>query len=189
MSFCGSLVPKIGLSRGGFAIAHLSTPHHGGFSRSRVAVQVLNRWAQRVENRHLAQRVVIPFDWSLEHLRILKRQLAGNGVISIAGEHRGDKTVPADVLGDTTHFATGAPRLARSTGAALLTMYSYRTAPQRYSVVVEPPIDVRRTHQPGSDLQSAVEAFACRLEHHIARHAADWDGWSAFDLDVSTRVT
>jgi lauroyl/myristoyl acyltransferase len=188
MSFCGHVVPKLGISRAGFSLVHLSAAHHGGFSTSWVAVNVLNRLAQRSENRHLADRVVIPLAWSLEHLRTLKRHLSRNAVVSIAGEHGGRNGVAARVLDDTAVFATGAPALARSAGSALFTVHSYRRAPNRYTVVIEPFVAVESTGSSKRALESAVETFARRLERHVIDHPTDWDRWSAFDLEAERPV-
>jgi lauroyl/myristoyl acyltransferase len=183
MSFCGHVVPKLGISRRGFSLVHLSAALHGGFSDSWVAANVLNRWAQKSENRHLAERVVMPLTWSPAPLRTLKRRLSENAVVSIAGEHRSDTGVAVRVLGDPAVFATGAPALARSTGAALLTVHSYRRAPNRYTVVIEPVVAPDTIGNLESGLEAVVQTFARRLERHVIDHPADWDRWSAFDLD------
>src|SRR3970040_2255289 len=52
MIFFRHVVPKLGISRRGFSVVHLSAALHGGFSDSWVAVNVLNRWAQKSENRY-----------------------------------------------------------------------------------------------------------------------------------------
>lgn len=183
MSFCGHVVPKLGVSRRGFSIAHLSTALHGGFSDSWVALNVLNRWAQKSENRHLGERVVMPLNWSIEPLRKLKRRLSENAVVSIAGEHRSETGVAVRVLGDPAVFAAGAPALARSTGAALLTVHSYRRGPNQYTVVIEPVAPVDTLGNLKSGPETAVQIFAQRLERNVIVHPADWDRWSAFDLD------
>jgi lauroyl/myristoyl acyltransferase len=181
MSFCGHVVPKAALRRAGFEVHHLSSPYHGGFSRTWLARRILNPWTLRSENRYLAGRSVLPRDGSLQYLLVLKQRLLDNGCVSIAGEHIGRRNVTVVFLNGRASFATGAASLARATGAALLTVYSCRRGPARYVTTVEPPIE--RVH--GADrrtaVSGAVQEFAERLQRHVYEHPADWDRWSARD--------
>ncbi len=181
MAFCGSVVPKMALWRAGFSIVHLSRASHGGFSQSWAARRVLNAWHLRSENKYLAERVVIPPDGAPGYLRTLKRRLADNRCVSIQGEHRGRRNIAAACLGAREEFATGAPHLAWSTGAALLTLHSRQTGPGGYTVVIDPPIDVASPGRRADAIASAVEQFAVRLERHILADAADWERWSVTD--------
>ena len=179
MSFCGSLVPKMALHQAGFPVTHLSTPYHGGPSRSRATVQVLNRWHTASENKYLSERVVIPFNGSIGYLRQLKKTLRRNGCVSISGEAPGRRNVSATCLGERVAFAVGAPHLAHSTGAALVTHYTRRLGPGRYQTVIEPPIDIDEHTGRRDARRVAVEAFASRLERQVRSAPADWDGWTA----------
>ena len=179
MSFCGPLLPKLALARAGVRVAHLSRPFHGGLSPSRAAVRLLNPWTRRAEDKHLDARIVIPLDGSLGYVRRLREVLLGNGVLSIAGEHRGDRNVRLPFLGESTEFATGAWSLARTTGAALLTVSAHRTAPGAYELVIDAPVAIP-SGRAGSAEQVIAELVK-RLEGAVRAHPADWERWSTID--------
>jgi lauroyl/myristoyl acyltransferase/SAM-dependent methyltransferase len=181
MAFCGPVVPKMALHRAGFRVAHLSMPFHGGFSRSRAAVRVLNPWTLRSESRHLGERVVIPLDGSLGYMRRLRAILAANGCLSIAGEHRGRQNVRVPLLGEEEGFATGAWSLARSSGAALLPVHAQRRGPGSYRVVIEPPLAVDPQLPKAESARAVVGAFAALLERSVRASPADWERWSTID--------
>ncbi len=179
-AFCGPLVPKIALARGGFAVAHLSMPLHGGFSYSRLTLQVLNPWTRRSEDKHLAERVVIPLDGKLGHLKRLREILLAGGCVSIAGEHRGGQNVTVPFLGAEQAFATGAWYLARSTGAALLMVKADRVAPGAYRVLIE-PVSAEPELPPVASARAVVGDLATRLDAWVRAHPADWERWSTID--------
>jgi lauroyl/myristoyl acyltransferase len=178
MSFCGPIIAKAALFRAGIPVIHLSTPYHGGFSKSLLAIGIINPWNLKSENKYLTERIVIPLDNSLDYLRLLKERLLNNGCISIIGEHTGRQNIEVPFLSGKEQFATGAANLARSTCASLLTVYSFRLGPGRYRVVVEPPIEIPREAGRSEVLWAAVQEFARRLEAHIREHPEDWEKWS-----------
>ena len=183
-AFCGPLVPKIALARGGFSVAHLSMPLHGGFSHSCLAVHVLNPWTRLSEDKHLAERVVIPLDGKLGYMRRLREILLANGCVSIAGEHRGRQNVTVPFLDGEQAFATGAWSLARSTGAALLMVQAHRVAPGVYRVVIEPPVAVEPGLSRTASARAVIGELAARLGAWVRAHPADWERWSTIDPAV-----
>jgi RNA polymerase sigma-70 factor (ECF subfamily) len=186
-AFCGPLVPKIALARGGFRVAHLSMPFHGGFSRSRAAVHVLNPWTRRAEDKHLAERVVIPLDGTLGYMRRLREILVANGCVSIAGEHCGRQNVTVPFLDGKEAFATGAWSLARSTGAALLTVRAHRPAPGVYRVVIDPPVAIDPGLARTDGARVVIGELAARLEGSVRAYPADWERWSTIDPAAEPR--
>ncbi len=179
MSFCGPLLPKLALARAGVRITHLSMSFHGGFSPSWAAVRILNPWTRRAEDKHLAERVVIPLDRGLGYVRRLRAVLLGNGVLSIAGEHRGPRNVRLPFLGEETEFATGAWSLARATGAALLTVSANRPRPGAYEVAIGAPVAIPPGRAGSAEL--VIGELVRRLEHAVRAHPADWERWSTID--------
>ena len=176
MSFCGPVVPKMGMLHRGVAVTHLSTSHHPGFSETLAAIHVLNRWATKSENKYLSERVIVPSGGSRAGLMgLLEQRLQNNACLSIVGDHRVKTGIEVACLGTRRRFGTGAPRLAQSTQAELLTLYSYQTGPFRYRVIIESPIDMQ-TGREGQ--RAAVSQFAARLERHVKSHPADWDEWA-----------
>ena len=92
--------------------------------------------------RHLAERVVLPRDGSLDYLRTLVRRLEQNRVVSVFGNIQGARAAKGiEILGTHRKLATGAPALARRTDAALLTMRARRLGPLEYEVVIDEAID------------------------------------------------
>jgi lauroyl/myristoyl acyltransferase len=180
-AFCGPLVPKIGFELAGLRVAQLSMPFHGGFSRSRAALRVLNPWTRRAEDKHLAERVVIPLDGTLGYMRRLSEILLANGCLSIAGEHRGRRNVTVPFLDGKESFATGAWNLARSTGAALLTVRAERTAPGAYRIVIDPPVKIDASAARRESASTVIGELAARLEAAIRANPADWERWSTTD--------
>ena len=182
MSFCGPVIAKAALFRAGIPVMHLSTPYHGGFSRSLLAARILNPWNLKSENKYLDGRIVIPMSGSMEYLRLLKQRLSNNGCVSIMGEHAGRQNVSVPFLLKEERFATGPANLARSTGASLLTIHSFRLGPGHYRVVVEPPIETPWEEGRSQGFRTAIEEFARRLEAHVREHPADWEGWSVLPI-------
>ncbi len=110
-------------------------------------------------------------------METLAEKLRNNECVSIIGDHHTSHGIGIEFLGTNRRFATGAPRLAQMTGAALLTIYSSQVAPFRYRVIVEPPIAVgSASGRAGQSM--AIARFASRLGRHVKAHPADWDEWS-----------
>ncbi len=170
---------KLGLARAGVRVAHLSRPFHGGFSPSRAALAILNPWTRRAEDKHLVERIVIPLDESLGYVRRLRAILTANGVLTIAGEHSGQRNVTLPFLGEDTAFATGAVSLARATGAALLSVRAERTAPGAYAIVIESAIAIPPDRTEGAAI--VMGELVGRLERAVHAHPADWEPWSTID--------
>ena len=168
----------MGLFEAGFAVTHLSTAHHPGFARTLAATRVLNNWALKSESKYLSDRVVIPVEGSrVSLMHNLAERLQNNACISVIGDHQTSDGIAVEFLGTTRRFATGAPRLAQTTGAALLTLCSYQVAPFQYKVILEPPIAARPASS-RADQRAAIEQFAARLGRHVKAHPTDWDEWS-----------
>ncbi len=177
MSFCATPVFFQGVWRAGIPLVHLSHAKHGSPSASRLGLRWTASLFQRAENPYLAERVVIPLDRSLGYMRILLDRLTRNACVSIVGENLGRRNIRTDFFNGAAEFATGAPALARKTGASLLTAYSIRLDAFRYRVVIEPPLDLDRSSGRQSFVEQAVGHYARRLEKHIGEHPANWQGW------------
>ncbi|MBI3666262.1 MAG: hypothetical protein HY236_08575 [Acidobacteria bacterium] len=181
MFFCGSTVTKAALWRAGIRLVHLSRADHGAPSLTRLGLGVAAALYCRAETRYLDRRIVIPLEGSPAYLRELMNLLDSNVCLSIAGEIAGKPSVCARLFGGAARFATGAPVLAWKKQSALLTCYVVREGRRRYRVVIEAPIATDRTLPRDEFVEAAVEQFARRLEDHIARHPADWQGWHMAD--------
>ena len=130
-------------------------------------------------------RIVIPLDENLAYVRRLRAILAANGVLTIAGEHRGERNVTLPFLGEDTAFATGAFSLASATGAALLSLRTERTAPGAYTIVIEPAIAIPQDRTDGAEM--VMGELVRRLERAVRAHPADWEAWSTIDPALKPR--
>jgi len=188
------LVIKMALAESGFALDHLSASTRGFspnacFQRhpSRFGMRVLSPLRTRVEDRHLRARISMASDGSLAYARQIDRRLRANGLVSIrAGEH-GQRTVEARFLAGTIRLATGAPSLALASGAPLLPVFSVRTGPGVYDVVVERPLrdDAPPEHAAGDRhrlVDALTRSYARLLERYVLRRPQDWSGWYTMRL-------
>ncbi len=180
MSFCETLVVKMGLHRAGVALVHLSTANHGAaWPPTRLGLRAVAPLYTAAETPYLAERVVIPADQSLGYMRVLMDRLAANRCVSIAGDGVARRqNIPATVLGRAAHFAPGAPGLALKMGSALLPLHVVREGPLRYRVVIDEEIEVDRDLAKPAFIDRAVSEFARRLEQRVLERPADWAWYS-----------
>jgi len=178
MRFSSATALKQAFFHAGLPLAHLSRVSHGASSMTKTGLGIVAPLYRRAENFYLADRVSIPMDGSLGYINTLKRHLRHNHCVNIFGEHRGRQNAPAKILGASKQFALGAPSLAWSEDAALLTACPLRLGPFRYRVVVGEEIPVDRSIGRKEFARRAVAEFARRLEEQIKSAPADWHGWS-----------
>ena len=158
-------------------LVHLSRAQHGSPTGTRLGLGCAAPLYRRAEDPYLRERVMIPVEGSPRYLQTLQRRLGENACVSIFGEHAGRQNVAQQVLTTSLELATGAPSLAWSEGAALLTVSAHREAPFSYRIEVDEEIPVDRSLTRKSFAERAVEEFARRLEARIRRHPSDWQGW------------
>jgi lauroyl/myristoyl acyltransferase len=105
------------------------------------------------------------------------------GCVWIAGERPARlKNIPVPFLGRRKAFATGAPSLAWSTGAALLPVYTIRKGTFDYETVVGRPITPRtEASLKAVYVKAAVTEFAAILEQKILAYPANWT-WTAYSV-------
>ena len=136
------LLAKMTLHQSGVAVSHLSRYRHG-FSPTSFGVHVLNPLRTRIEARYLAERLVIRPGASAGGLRLLRRRLRENRVVSITLLPIGGRIIEAPFLDAKLRVASGAPTLALRTGAALLPIYTLAPEPGRYVTTIEPALAIR----------------------------------------------
>jgi hypothetical protein len=164
-----SLVTKRSLHAAGYAVSHLSRMAHG-FSGSRFGMRLLNPLRIRIENRYLAERVVIGSDDAVaEPLRRLMARLRANRIVSINAGAVGANPWRARCLNGWLELARGAPNLMARTGAALLPVITVRTGERHFTTTIEPPLQTPAGLGRNEAIQAAIEGLAARLEPHILR--------------------
>jgi lauroyl/myristoyl acyltransferase len=176
-----SLVSKAGMHGAGFAMSHLSHPRHG-FSASRFGMHYLNRVRTLIEDRYLGERVYLGLDDASAALATLREHLCAGRVISSAARAVARRPVPAPFLGGTLPLATGAPVLARETGAALLPVHVVQTEPGRYRVIIEPEIAMDRSATKWAAAEVAAREYARRLEPVVLCYPDQWEGWPVMTI-------
>ena len=172
----------------GRPLVHLSRAQHGSPTDSRLGVGVAAKLYCRAENPYLRERVVIPLDGSPRYLQTLRRRLNENACVSIFGEHAGRQSVERPILTTRLAFAVGAPSLAWSEGAALLTVSAHREAPLSYRIEVDEEIPVDASLPRKAFAERAVDEFARRLEEKIRKFPSDWQGWAHHEFRSDERV-
>lgn len=166
----------------GRPLVHLSRAEHGSPTTTRLGVGLAAPLYCRAENPYLRERVVIPLDRSPRYLQQLRLRLRENQCLSIFAEHTGRQNEVRRVLTADMQFAIGAPSLAWSEGAALLTASVHREGPVRYRVQIGEEIPVDRDIPRKRFAEEAVTEVARRLEDLILRHPSDWQGWAYRDF-------
>lgn len=174
--FHGHLGAKIGFHRAGIEVVHLSTPAHG-FSATRFGVRYLNRIQTRIEDRYIAERVLLPLRGQNTALQILMKRLKANKVVSITGQRGTGRTVAAPFLDGALTLAPGAPTLAHMTGAALLPTFAFRAPDGAVEVTVEPAIEMPVGAPRDVAVSQAVQKFATISEGYALRYPTQWLSW------------
>jgi lauroyl/myristoyl acyltransferase len=173
-AFHGHLGSKVGFHRAGLEVVHLSTPAHG-FSATRFGVRYLNRIQTRIEDRFIAERVMLPLQGQNAALQTLAKRLKANKVVSITGQRGTGRTVEARFLDGMLPLAPGAPSLAYMTGAKLLPVFAFRAADGVVEVTAEPEIALEGSREDA--VARAVQDFATRSEPYVLRYPGQWLSW------------
>jgi lauroyl/myristoyl acyltransferase len=171
------LVAKRALWRAGYAPSHLSHVRHP-FSATRVGARFLNPIRLRAENRYLERRVLVSYGQARPALEVLKQVLRGNGVVTITAIGSGRKVITLPLLGGTLRLATGAPRLALDTTAALIPVFTVPNETGGYAVHCGPDLNVDKVEQsPEEAMRRMAEQYVALLETFVRAHPAKWKGW------------
>ena len=178
-AFHGHLAAKIGFRRAGLEVVHLSTPAHG-FSATKFGVRTLNRLQTRIEDRYIAERVLLPLPGQKASgqnnaLQTLVKRLKANKVVTITGQRGTGRTIEARFLDGVLPLAPGAPAIAQMTGAKVLPVFAFRAEDGVVEVTVEPEIKLIGPREQA--VAQAVQAFAARSEPYVLRTPGQWLSW------------
>ena len=80
-------------------------------------------------------------------------------------------------------FASGAPNLALSSGAALLPVFVVRLGSNAFEVVVEPPLEPAAGLERHAAVDDVLGRYAALLESYIRRHPNQWSGWYRLEME------
>ena len=168
-----TLIVKMALHNAGYQAVQLSRPGHG-FSSSHFGVRFLNPLWTRVEDRFISERVLIIGETAAEALSVLRARLAANQVIIITVGPDAHKFAQVPFFQAHLMIPTGPIRLARTTGAALLPVFSVAKDNGAFDVTIEEPLDPT-CGQAGDEHIAA--AYAKQLEDFVLKFPDQWAGW------------
>ena len=170
-------IAKVGLWRLGHHPAHLSRTIHG-FSHSQFGQRWLNPLQQRMENRYLAERVVIRDGAPGAAMRRLHNVLVRNGIVSITADSWGAHAAEVPFLGGRLRIATGVPSLAWKTGARLLPVFVIRDLKTgTFRLIIDEPLTMEQAQSKRDAQQTAVAQYASRLQRHVRAYPGQWRDW------------
>jgi lauroyl/myristoyl acyltransferase len=182
-SCSSTLVTKMAFAQQGFQVSHLSRRAHG-FSGSRIGARVLNPIWTSVEERYLAERLVMSAEESAGALRALVRRVRANQLVSITVAALGQRTYAVPVLSGALCVADGAPVLAYRTGAALLPVFSVCTGDDTFATVVEPPLTAAAHLDRHNAVQALFAGYAAVLERYLVRWPEQFAGFESMTLPL-----
>jgi lauroyl/myristoyl acyltransferase len=171
MSFLEATPFNLAAAAAGLPVTHLTSPTHGITGSGWVSRRVVAPLVLRGERRSQGSRVVISGSGP-GYLRELMSALQNEqATVTIRGDYTvGRLMIRAPYLSGFASFPTGAPSLAYSTGAPLLTTATIRRGPMEHEVIIDPPITTSRELDRPSFLHGAVEEFAARLDARVRAH-------------------
>ena len=175
------LITKMAFRNAGCPVFHLSRFDHG-FSTSLWGARVFNPLWTRVEERYLAERLVISPTTQVTPLRGLIKRLRANHVVSLTANHEGVRyPTPRPFLSGTIQLAEGAPALSVTTGAALLPVFTVREPDGTFVTRIETALDADAPRTRAQRIDSLTAQFIQRLEYYVLHHPYDFQGWELCD--------
>ena len=162
------LLTKIALHDAGFAVSHLSRYAHG-FSGSDFGVRVLNPIRTRIEQRFLAERLVMTRQSPVGALRELRRRLDAGRPVSVSAIGWAEQLYRIPFLNGTVQMAGGAPSLAIRSGAPLLPVFTGRDPDGQELTVIEPPLMHRAAWPREEAITRLLLQYAALLEYYVTR--------------------
>lgn len=171
------LITKMALHQAGYPVSHLSRFDHG-FSISLWGARLFNPLWTRIEERFLAERLVMSATTQVSPLRWLIKRLHANRLVSVTANHEGRKyphTPP--FLSGTIQLAEGAPSLSVTTGAALLPVFTVREPDGTFVTKIEPALVPATGGNPAQQIDSLIAQFVRLLESYALRFPCDYQGW------------
>lgn len=170
----GDLMTKMALHRTGFRVSHLSRDGHG-FSPTRWGARFLNPIWTRIEDRYLAERLVIHEDRPSNALRTLLQRVRQNRIVTVTVGGQGTRTATVPFINGMLQVADGMPALAMRTGAALLPVFTVEQPDGRFVCTVEPELRARADGDAG--VRDLVEQEVALLESWVLRYPEQFVIW------------
>ena len=110
-------------------------------------------------------------------IETMRRLLRENRVVAIVAVAHTDQPFHCRFLDGEIELASGPPRLALATGAALLPVFARRHA-DGFQVLVGPALEPDDTVEDAA-VESLVKQFVQQFEHFVQQYPAEWSRWAA----------
>ena len=169
-----TLITKMALHRAGYYACQLSRPGHG-FSSTPFGIRFLNPIWTRVEDRFIAERVVIYGETAAEALTVLRKRLAANGIVIITLAPQAHKFAEVPFFHTQIQLPTGPGKLALTSSAALLPVFSFANHNGGFDVSIDAP--VYPADGSIATVENIIAAYAKRMEQFVSEHPDQWMGW------------
>jgi lauroyl/myristoyl acyltransferase len=179
-----NIITKMTLADAGYRVTHLSGARHG-LSSSPFAQRAVNPMWTKIEDRFLAERVVMMSAEASSALRQLVGRLRNNRVVSITMGSHGARRYRAPFFNGSITLANGAPSLARRMGAPLLPAFTVRTGEGALITTVEAPCPLPPSTPPADAEQMVVSHSARLLESYVRRWPEQFDGWLMAETEMT----
>jgi len=167
-----TLIVKMALHQAGYHAVQLSRPGHG-FSFSPFGIRYLNPFWRRVEDRFIAERVLILGETATDALATLRARIAENAIVIITVVPQAHKFVHVPFFDTKIRLPTGPMRLARDTGAVMLPVFTVPQDDGSFDVTLGEALAA-----PQAGDETVAAAYAKRLEPFVTEHPDQWNGWN-----------
>lgn len=160
---------------GNWEMAHLATSCYLGKPLLLVARQIqskrLHRWIHRLRVRFgniiLDKRGALP--------RMARTLIQGRALgLLIDQETKRSEGVEVTFFGRTANATPAAALLARRYDSPVLPAFCIREADDRLALVVEPPLSLKRTDDPGADLKANTQIMTSTIEKAVRAYPDQW---------------
>jgi lauroyl/myristoyl acyltransferase len=142
-------------------------------------MRYINPVKTRVEDRFLAERIVLSMESSTAAIRALRRRLGNNGVVSVTAIYNQTvNPVGVPLLNGVLRLGSGALDLGYATGAPVLPVFAVREGPDRHGVRVEAALPVEASLSRPDAVRAAMAVYGERLLPYIRAFPDQWLGWS-----------
>jgi lauroyl/myristoyl acyltransferase len=170
------LLAKMAIYQAGYSVFHLSRPRHG-LSPTKFGIRWLNKVQTTIENRYIAERIVVKDGEFQKAVRSLMTRLRANKVISITVHRDALRPTAVRFLEGEIVLADGACKLAYRTQAALLPVFAFRDTDGVPNVQIGTPIELRVGQNEDDSVSFAHREYVARLETFVLAYPGQWRGW------------
>jgi lauroyl/myristoyl acyltransferase len=169
-----TLIVKMALHKAGYYACQLSRPGHGFSTETSFGLRYLNPIWTGVEDRFIAERIVIEGESATDALRRLRERLAKNAIVMITLAPLAHKFADVPFFKTHVQLPTGPVRLAQTTGASLLPVFAFAKPDGGFEIAIKEPVHPINGPDSTNDITAA---YAKCIEALILEHPDQWAGW------------